>query len=103
MSTNIRSLYELNLVSRVWKKGMRKDYYQANPQLFKAFMNTYISKWVDATAQQKQSLKKINLFLDEHKPEDVPRELENIEGRLGDIIDFHRRIEVLFKDLNVEK
>lgn len=103
MSTNIRSLSDLNLVTRVWKKGMRKDYYQANSQLFRAFMNTYIEKWVDATSHQKQSLKEINHFLDEYKSEHKSTELVNIEDRLEDIIDFHRRIEELFKDLNVEQ
>ncbi|GAB3790183.1 GbsR/MarR family transcriptional regulator [Virgibacillus kimchii] len=103
MSTNIRSLYEINLVTRVWKKGVRKDHYQANPQLFKAFMNTYISKWVDAATHQMQSLKEINHFLDEYKSDGTSAELVNIEDRLEDIIDFHQRIEVLFKELKVEE
>lgn len=103
MSTNIRSLSDLNLVTRVWKKGVRKDHYQANPQLFKTFMNAYISRWVDATSHQKQSLNEINLFLDEHKNAYSSAELMTIEDRLEDIIDFHHRIEGLFKEINVEK
>src|SRR5690625_934483 len=99
MSTNIRSLSDLNLVTRVWKKGERKDFYQANSQLFKSFMNAYIGKWVDAANHQKQSLKEINLFLDEYdeyEAEKASEEFTKIEGRLEDIIDFHRRIETLF-------
>jgi len=103
MSTNIRSLSDLNLVTRVWKKGERKDFYQANSQLFKSFMNAYIGKWVDAANHQKQSLKEINLFLDEYEAEKASEEFTKIEGRLEDIIDFHRRIETLFTDIKVEE
>mgnify|MGYP001198463220 FL=1 len=103
MSTNIRSLSDLNLVTRIWKKGVRKDHYQANSQLFKAFMNSYISKWVDATSHQKQSLKEINLSIDENKSAYSSEEIKTIEERLEDIIDFHRRIELLFKEMKVEE
>src|SRR5690625_38485 len=103
MSTNIRTLSDLNLVTRVWRKGERKDLYQANSQLFKAFMNAYISKWVEAASHQKQSLKEINLFLEEQEADEVSAELNNIEDRLKDIIEFHRRIEALFKEIKMEE
>ncbi len=60
ISTNIRSLAELNLVTRVWKKGVRKDLYEANSQLFKTFMTSYLRKWVDVARRQKSSLEEIN-------------------------------------------
>src|SRR5699024_10599752 len=44
MSTNVRSLLELNLVTRVWKKGVRKDLYQVNTPLFKTFKNAYVKR-----------------------------------------------------------
>lgn len=53
ISTNIRSLAELNLVTRVWKKGVRKDLYQANSQLFKTFMTSFQRKWIDIARRQK--------------------------------------------------
>jgi len=37
-----------------------KDLYQANKQLFKIFMNTYINKWIEATNYQKTSLEEVN-------------------------------------------
>ncbi|MFA1819075.1 GbsR/MarR family transcriptional regulator [Virgibacillus oceani] len=103
MSTNIRSLSDLNLVTRVWKKGERKDLYQANSQLFKAFMNAYIGKWLEAASHQKQSLKEINIFLEGHEADEISTELTIIEERLEDIIEFHRRIESLFKEIKMEE
>ena len=96
MSTSARSLTELKLISPVWKKGVRKDLYQANPQLFKIFMMTYIDKWVDASKSQKEGLEKIKRQI--HEQEALP----NMEDRLEEVIEFHRQIEQFFACMKQE-
>lgn len=98
MSTSIRSLSELNLVTRVWKKGIRKDLYQANMQLFKTFMNAYINKWIAATNRQKTSLEEINRLIEQKR--DIPESgVEIIQQRMDGIIEFHKQVEDLFKEM----
>lgn len=89
MSTSIRSLSELNLVTRVWKKGVRKDLYEANGQLFKTFMNFYVNKWIDATNHQKDSLEEIKKQIQELPDDDTA----GMNDRLSTIIDFHKQVE----------
>ena len=38
VSSGIRTLLELNLVDRVWKKGVRKDLYKTDDNLFHKFI-----------------------------------------------------------------
>lgn len=96
MSTSIRSLLDLNLVTRVWKKGVRKDLYQANSQLFKIFMNTYINKWIDAANHQKGSLEDIKNNMDVASSDS---DLMSIYNRLISIIEFHNNIEESFRNM----
>ncbi|AXI08710.1 transcriptional regulator [Oceanobacillus zhaokaii] len=100
MSTNIRSLLELNLVTRVWKKGIRKDLYEANSQLFKAFMNTYLNRWIDATNQQLDGLEDIKQ-LSKTEGENNPsiKDHKQLMNRLDNIISFHLQIEMLFNEM----
>ncbi|WP_099157334.1 GbsR/MarR family transcriptional regulator [Virgibacillus ndiopensis] len=98
MSTSVRSLVDFNLVTRVWKKGVRKDLYQANFQLFKSFMPTYINKWIDATNHQLGSLEEIKGKLKQDNYEDN-KELTIIKKRLNKIIDFHLEVEKSFRDM----
>ncbi|WP_405098749.1 GbsR/MarR family transcriptional regulator [Oceanobacillus sp. FSL H7-0719] len=104
MSTSIRSLSNLNLVSQVWKKGVRKDLYIANSQLFKVFVNFYIRKWVDKTARQKETLEELKDITDDNwTGTDDEEERAQILNRVDEIIDFHSSIESAFNELRVGK
>lgn len=100
MSTSIRSLSELNLVTRVWKKGIRKDLYRANTQLFKTFMNAYINKWIDATNRQKSSLEDINNSIKQkNNNRESDEEIIGMDQQLDDMIEFHKQVEALFREM----
>lgn len=101
MSTSIRSLLEINLVTRVWKKGVRKDLYQANSQLFKTFMNSYINKWIDATNHQRNSLEEIKKDMDIDGVSS-DGDLATIYNQLANIIGFHKNIETSFRNRKQE-
>lgn len=102
MSTSIRSLAEFNLVSQVWQKGIRKDLYVANSQLYRAFMNFYFKKWVDKTERQREVLEEI-LEDAKENPEQDSWETVHLVGKLADIIEFHSEIEDTFNTLQREK
>jgi DNA-binding transcriptional regulator GbsR (MarR family) len=95
MSTSIRSLAEANLVTRVWKKGVRKDLYKANTQLFKIFMNTYMNKWIEATNYQKIALEEMN-----EQVKQLPEAIASGPAEdLKNIIVFHDQVKTVFKDM----
>jgi DNA-binding transcriptional regulator GbsR (MarR family) len=45
MSTAIRSLQQIDMVNKVWQKGVRKDLYQAEKDFFKSFISFFCKKW----------------------------------------------------------
>jgi HTH-type transcriptional regulator, osmoprotectant uptake regulator len=95
MSNSIRSLVELNLVKRVWKKGVRKDLFLANTQLYKHFMSLYMKKWIDQVEDRKEALMEINKEiqqLPEKKDQDV------IQDKLNSLIAFHIKLDQFFKE-----
>ncbi|MFG6116259.1 GbsR/MarR family transcriptional regulator [Halobacillus sp. MO56] len=103
MSNGIKSLVDLNLVERVWKKGVRKDLYQADENLYRKFMTSYIQKWLDAAQRQEHSLKEIESTLEQKvnqlkKPGEI-EEIKELYNRLGDMIRFHRLISEKFSDM----
>ncbi|GAB3060551.1 GbsR/MarR family transcriptional regulator [Virgibacillus ainsalahensis] len=102
MSTSIRTLSDINLVTRVWKKGVRKDLYQANTQLFKSFMNSYISKWVEAANHQKDSLDTIKVQIETDNRNGSSEEFDLIDMKLNNIIEFHTQVGELFRKMKQE-
>lgn len=101
MSTGIRSLVDLNLVEKVWKKGERKDWYQANEELYHQFMTNYVSKWLEATFRQKCSLIDLKEMVKKSKTTERNTEeyIDNVSNRLNEMIAFHRSIEQTFNEI----
>src|SRR5690625_2622743 len=100
MSTSIRSLAHLNLVSQVWKKGVRKDVYKANSHLFKLFINFYMRKWIDSTVQQKEYVEELAVEANSLKVnEENTGEHEELLKRIDDIVTFHDDLIETFNEL----
>ncbi|NBJ69142.1 MULTISPECIES: MarR family transcriptional regulator [Clostridia] len=100
MSTSIRTLADQNLVTRVWKKGVRKSLYKAHTQLFKALMVSYMNKWVEAAHQQRSSFLEIEQQIKEMKASEAEWiQGRQVEERLLEIIEFHQEMEDLFRDM----
>lgn len=94
MSNAVRTLLDLGLVERVWKKGVRKDHYQADENLYRKFMSSYIQKWVDAVTRQKKALEDIYDSIDE-EGNNTP-----LFVSLKEIIQFHSLIEQAFEEID---
>ncbi|MCO7175187.1 GbsR/MarR family transcriptional regulator [Sporolactobacillus kofuensis] len=64
MSTSVRTLSELNMVERVWRKGVRRDLYEAKKDWYQIFTDYFSNQWRKVTAINvkavKQSLKELN-------------------------------------------
>ncbi|GBF12194.1 GbsR/MarR family transcriptional regulator [Tepidibacillus infernus] len=45
MSTGVRTLLDTKMVHKVWKKGVRKDLYQAEGDWYKTFFDFFSTKW----------------------------------------------------------
>ena len=45
MSTSVRTLLELKMVEKIWKKGIRKDLYEAEEDWYQTFTDFFTIKW----------------------------------------------------------
>ena len=69
MSTSVRTLTELKMVGKVWKKGVRKDLYQAEPDWYQTFIDFFTIKWragisINVSAMER-SLAELQALLDD--------------------------------------
>jgi len=67
MSTSVRTLTELNMVDKVWVKGVRKDLYEANKDWYQIFFDYFTNQWrkvihlnVKAINQSLEELQKLS-------------------------------------------
>ncbi len=56
MSTGVRTLLETKMVRKVWKKGVRKDLYQAEEDWFKSFFEYFSTQWRDAIEMNQSAI-----------------------------------------------
>lgn len=58
MSTSVRTLLDMNMVDKIWKKGTRKDHYEVNLDWYQNFIDLFSTKWRHACEQNVMVLKK---------------------------------------------
>ena len=58
MSTSVKALSDLKLVERAWKKGVRKDLYQAKDDWYQSFIDLFSIKWRRSISLHIVSIKK---------------------------------------------
>lgn len=63
MSTGVRKLTEINMVKKVWKKGVRKDLYEAEKNLYKTFVNFFCTKWQQEVHMNQNAMAKTKASL----------------------------------------
>ncbi|WP_429840663.1 GbsR/MarR family transcriptional regulator [Brevibacillus sp. FIR094] len=63
MSTGVRTLMDLNMVEKIWKKGTRKDHYEVNLDWYQNFIDLFSVKWRQACEHNVHALKKSLLEL----------------------------------------
>ncbi|QQE74339.1 GbsR/MarR family transcriptional regulator [Brevibacillus composti] len=58
MSTGVRTLMDLQMVDKIWKKGTRKDHYEVNLDWHQTFIDFFSLKWRAASEQNVHAMKK---------------------------------------------
>jgi DNA-binding transcriptional regulator GbsR (MarR family) len=94
MSTSVRSLLELKMVGKVWKKGVRKDLYQAEPDWYQTFIDFFTIKWragisLNISAMEKSLAETQALLEDEHVDTFVKKQAMMDIEKLNSAIEYY--------------
>ncbi|MFT4412391.1 choline uptake/conversion transcriptional regulator CudC [Fredinandcohnia humi] len=94
MSTSVRSLMDLKMVDKVWKKGERKDLYQVEEDWYQTFIDFFTIKWRNGIALNVSAIEKsmveINaLIMDESVSEEVKVAAKSDIEKLTDALDYY--------------
>ncbi|RYL86837.1 GbsR/MarR family transcriptional regulator [Sporolactobacillus sp. THM19-2] len=101
MSTSVRSLSELNMVEKVWRKGVRRDLYEANKDWYQIFTDFFSNQWRKVTALNikaiKTSLKDLkNLEASGDLSEEEQKMIEADMEKYHYVLDYYRWLNQLF-------
>lgn len=94
MSTSVRSLLDLKMVGKVWKKGVRKDLYQAEPDWYQTFIDFFSIKWragisINVTAMER-SLTELQSILDDDQVDSKVKTEAKIDiEKLNDALEYY--------------
>jgi DNA-binding transcriptional regulator GbsR (MarR family) len=58
MSTSVRTLLELKMVDKVWKKGVRRDLYSVEGDWYQNFIDLFSVKWRSAISMNSNTIAK---------------------------------------------
>lgn len=109
MSTSIRSLQNIDMVHKVWKKGVRKDLYEAEKDFSKSFFSFFCKKWQREISVNLEAIEeaenKLQILLND---EDVPEEIAvKAKRNLAQIIEskhyyhFLKKVVKVFDDRRI--
>src|SRR5690606_38885185 len=94
MSTSVRNLMDLNMVDKVWKKGIRKDLYEVEDDWYQSFIDFFTIKWrnginMNVNAIEK-SLQDLNaLSKDQNVNEEVRNEAKHDIEKLNKALEYY--------------
>ncbi|KAB7705956.1 GbsR/MarR family transcriptional regulator [Bacillus aerolatus] len=94
MSTSVRTLSDLKMVERVWKKGIRKDLYKVKEDWYQNFIDLFSTKWRTSISMNIHAIKKaINdlkkLQAAEEMSDDVKQFVEEDLVKLQDMLNYY--------------
>jgi DNA-binding transcriptional regulator GbsR (MarR family) len=92
MSTSVRTLLDLKMVDKVWKKGSRKDFYSIEGDWYQNFVDLFTIKWRNAISININALEKsLKELLDLQANVDIEPELKTIAA--SDIVKLQNALE----------
>ncbi|KAB7669369.1 GbsR/MarR family transcriptional regulator [Bacillus sp. B1-b2] len=94
MSTSVRTLLELKMVDKVWKKGVRKDLYRAEEDWYQTFIDFFTIKWRSAISENvtamEKSMNELKMLIDnEDTTEEVKIMAKADQERLASAIEYY--------------
>ncbi|MCM3567360.1 GbsR/MarR family transcriptional regulator [Neobacillus mesonae] len=83
MSTSVRNLMDLKMVDKVWRKGVRKDLYQAEPDWYQTFIDFFTIKWragvnINVSAMEK-SLTELHLLIEDNETDERIKNMARVD------------------------
>ncbi|HHY74980.1 MAG TPA: GbsR/MarR family transcriptional regulator [Bacillus bacterium] len=95
MSTSVRNLMDLKMVDKVWKKGVRKDLYQAEEDWYQTFIDLFTVKWRPAILMNVSSIEKSlkdlnNLVMRDDVDSEIREEAKQMIEKLHACSDYYR-------------
>ncbi|RXZ79962.1 GbsR/MarR family transcriptional regulator [Paenibacillaceae bacterium] len=95
MSTGMRTLIDLKMITKVWGKGSRKDLYEVVPDWHQNFTDYFSIKWRKAvemnTSALTKALKEIAQLKQQNEAEqDLVSILEMDEEKIKEALDYYR-------------
>jgi len=103
MSTGVRSLLDAKMVERTWKKGMRKDLYMVEKDLYKTFSNTFIEEWHSVIHNNTKTFNELSKQLHALSPQvedtDLQISLSQYLKKIDGITHFYRWLAEVFKEI----
>ena len=100
MSTSVRSLSDLKLVERVWKRGVRKDLYKVREDWYQSFIDLFSIKWRQSASLHltavRKSLNEMNkLLTDPSITEELKQTVEMDIEKLHYVQDYYQWLDQL--------
>lgn len=100
MSTGVRKLTDINMVKKVWKKGVRKDLYEAEKNFYKTFVDFFCTKWQQEVNMNKEAVAKTQASLealldDDSVSEDVKFEVHRDLQKLKEAESYYSWLQEL--------
>lgn len=94
MSTSVRTLVDLKMVDKVWKKGMRKDLYQIEEDWYQTFVDFFCIKWRTGVSLNisaiKKSLEEVGQLLsDDHTSDEIREEAVRDKEKLEYALEYY--------------
>ncbi|MGE8204687.1 GbsR/MarR family transcriptional regulator [Heyndrickxia sp. NPDC080065] len=94
MSTSVRTLLDLKMVDKVWKKGSRKDLYAVEGDWYQNFIDLFSIKWRNAISMNEhaieKSLKELSeLKNDENTDEELMTQITNDMEKLNRTLEYY--------------
>ncbi|AYV65816.1 MULTISPECIES: GbsR/MarR family transcriptional regulator [Niallia] len=98
MSTSVRTLLELKMVDKVWRKGVRKDLYRAEEDWYQTFIDYFTIKWRLAITENiyaiEKSMNEIKVLMNkEGISEDVIKDATNDLEKMKYALDYYDWLE----------
>lgn len=94
MSTSVRGLMELKMVEKVWRKGERKDLYQAEMDWYQTFSDLFTLKWRSGVNNNIHAIEKskseiLRLLSTDNLDEEVREEAEKMIDKLEYALEYY--------------
>ncbi|WP_018664428.1 GbsR/MarR family transcriptional regulator [Heyndrickxia acidiproducens] len=94
MSTSVRTLVDLKMVEKIWKRGVRKDLYLVEEDWYQTFINFFTIKWrtgvhmnIQAIQRSLQELRELRNK--DHLSENLAHEIDIDIEKLNNALDYY--------------